>query len=521
MSEPVGMKLAHQYHKTLAVVGLELRGGRVILKHWSKTGEELKSTLPQSKGYSCSLVLMSPRITRWSLVVSFTMYQAPVWPSSLNFRWNFRFRRTIPWDSSSYDAIKRGDLRTLQHQLFSGELHRTDCTSNGWSLLHVSVLCLRNKFIVRLNMVAVACCDLLPSGHCNLSFGTRGGCQYSRRPRAVSSTDSCLTAFSKICRTPLHFTTRESFPINTPAQYDDVYECARRLLDNGADIMQQDMNGGSPLHFFYTETSMKISLNYREDIDFWMQDRAGMTILSWIAWDRRSPLSILPHSHQKTSGFSCLEIHDNVGRNMLHLAAQGCNIDIVAFLLASPYAATMLMPDIDGRSPLHYAVQGGQVDIIDLLLDTDVKMDAVDARGRTVLHDVVKWNSFPAARRLIERGASYLLAYKDCDGRTPLELAQQNIGKSWMPGPEKMVEYLQSIGQESEDDEIPELECIEIEGTAPKIEGTAPEVESTTSPLHRSQLSMVIVALVLVVLFQSFLLWQQNSAGLPLGSSEL
>jgi ankyrin repeat protein len=368
-------------------------------------------------------------------------------------------------------------------------------------------------------MVAVACGVPLPTLHRNLSFERRGGCQYSQQPREVSSTDSHFTAFSKICRTPLHFTTRESFPIKTPPQYDDVYECARRLLDNGADIMQQDMDGGSPLHFFYTEVSMKISLNYREDIDFWMQDRAGMTILNWIAWNRQSPLSILPHSHQNTSGFSCLEMNDVLGRNMLHLAAQGCNVDIVAFLLASPYAATMSMPDIGGSSPLHYAVQGGEVDIIDLLLDTDVKMDAVDARGRTVLHDAAEWNSLPAARRLIERGASYLLAYKDCNGRTPLERAQLNTRGGYTAG-EEMVKYLQSLAQEQNCAETPQLESTEIEGPTLEIESTMPGAESTTPPLHRPQVSMVIVVLVLVMLFQSFLLWRHNSLGLHLGSSE-
>jgi ankyrin repeat protein len=528
MSEPVGMILVHRYHRDLAVVGFKLNGGRVILKRWSKTGEESKSTLPRSEGYSCSLVFMSPRITRWSLVVSFSMYQAPTWPSSWNSRWNFRFRRTIPDGSSCYEAIKRGDLRTLQHHLSSGELRLTDSTSDGQSLLHVSILCLRNKFIARLNMVAVACGVPLPTVNCNLSFERRGGCQYSKRPWEVSSTDSHFTAFSKICRTPLHLTTRESFLNQTPSKYDDIYECARRLLDNGADIMQQDMDSRSPSHFFYTHVSMKILLNYREDIDFWMQDRAGMTILHWIAWNQQSTLSILPHSHQNTSGFSCLEIKDATGRSMLHFAARQGNLDFVTFLLTSPYATTMSMPDNDGRSLLHYAVQYGSLDVIDLLLDANFRIDAVDARGRTVLHEAADWESLPAVRRLIERGASYLLAYKDWNGRTPLEVAQQNIGIFWMPEPEKMVEYLQSLMQERNVGETTELECLEVEGTTPEIESTTPGVESTTPgvesttlPLHRSQVSMVIVALALVVLFQSFLLWRHNSVDLHLGSSEL
>jgi hypothetical protein len=147
MSEPVGMILVHRYHRDLAVVGFKLNGGRVILKRWSKTGEELKSTLPLSEGYSCSLVFMSPRMTRWSLVVSFSVYRAPVWPSSWNSCWNFRFRRTIPRISSCHQAITRGDLRTLQHQLSSGELRLTDTTCYGWSLLHVSI-CVSETYLM-------------------------------------------------------------------------------------------------------------------------------------------------------------------------------------------------------------------------------------------------------------------------------------------------------------------------------------------------------------------------------------
>jgi ankyrin repeat protein len=362
---------------------------------------------------------------------------------------------------------------------------------------------LRNIFNARLNMVAVACCVLAPTGHRNLSFERRSGCQYSRRPREVSSTESHFTAFSKICRTPLH------------SAIDNIYECARRLLDNGADIMQQAMDGGSPLHIICTEVSMKICLNYKENIDFWLQNQHGMTILHYIAWNRRqSPLNILPHSHQNHSGLSCLETKDNSGRSMLHWAAECSDLDLVACLLASPYAATMSMPDDDGNSLLHYAIWGGKLEIIDLLLDANFEMDAVNAQGETVLHEAARCNRLQAARRLIERGASYQLAYKDCDGRTPLEVAQRNIGTKWTKEAKEMAEYLQSIVQERNGDETPQLECTEVEGTAP-------EIESTTPPLHRSQVSMVIVALVLIVSFQSFLLWRQDSVGLPLGSSEL
>jgi hypothetical protein len=148
MSEPAGVIVIHQLHKEFAIMGVNLHGGSVILKRWSDEGAESRTTLPRSKGFSCSLVFMSPRITRWSLVMSFSMYQAPVWSSSLNVRFNFRMRRILPRNSSCYDAIEKGDLRTIQHQLTSGELRLTDIDSNGWSLLHVSVFCLKHRFVI-------------------------------------------------------------------------------------------------------------------------------------------------------------------------------------------------------------------------------------------------------------------------------------------------------------------------------------------------------------------------------------
>jgi hypothetical protein len=180
MSEPVGMILVHRYHRDLAVVGLKLRGGRVILKRWSDVGVESQSTLPRSQGYSCSLVFMSPRITRQSLVVSFSMYQAPVWPSSLNIRWNFRMRRTMPKNSSCLLAIRMGDLQTIRYQLSSGKIHLTDNTFDGNSLLHVSVLYLKNIPTVRLIMLDLVCCNLQPTLHRNISLERRYGCQHSQ-----------------------------------------------------------------------------------------------------------------------------------------------------------------------------------------------------------------------------------------------------------------------------------------------------------------------------------------------------
>jgi hypothetical protein len=157
MSEPVGMIAVHQFRKQLAIVGVTVRGGNVILKRWSDAGVESQSTLPRSKGYSCSLVFMLSRITRWSLVISFSVYQAAVWSSGMNMRFNYRMRRIIPDNSSCFAAIKMGDVRTIQLQISSGELRLKDVDSRGNSLLHVSSFCLGKTFTTQLKIVVTVC----------------------------------------------------------------------------------------------------------------------------------------------------------------------------------------------------------------------------------------------------------------------------------------------------------------------------------------------------------------------------
>jgi ankyrin repeat protein len=292
----------------------------------------------------------------------------------------------------------------------------------------------------------------------------------------VSNLSTYFLSSSDTDRTPLHLA----------VQNNNAYECVRRLLDNGADVLQQDEIGKSPLHIFYNEMSMKIMLRCREDIDPWMQDKGGMTVLHWVAWSRRSTLNLLPQSHQNINGLSCLEIKDGEGKSMLHYAVQRGNLDLITFFLASPYAMAMSMADFSGLSLLHYATESSQVDIIDLLLDANCELDAADAKGRTVLHHAAARDNILAVRRLIQLGASHQLACEDCDGRTPLELARYREAKS-------VAEYLQSLGQEHNGGETPKLESTNVEGIAPS--------------LYLHQVQMAIAFLVLIILFQSLLLW--------------
>jgi hypothetical protein len=72
-------------------------------------------------------------------------------------RFNYRMRRIIPENSSCFAAIKKGDVRTIQLQLSSGELRLMDVDSKGNSLLHVSSFCLSNTFTTQLKIGATVC----------------------------------------------------------------------------------------------------------------------------------------------------------------------------------------------------------------------------------------------------------------------------------------------------------------------------------------------------------------------------
>jgi ankyrin repeat protein len=219
------------------------------------------------------------------------------------------------------------------------------------------------------------------------------------------------------------------------------------------------MVGHSPLHGLHTDVSTKIMLNYAQDIDLWMQDLDGMTILHWGA-NNRNPIvhQILSYVQQKSNILSCLEIKDSIGWSVLHYAIGRGELDLTTFLLASPYATNMSMPDNLGRTLLHHAALYSRMDVIDLLLDMNFKIDGVDSIGQTVLHHAAKSNNLQAVRRLIQVGAGYQLVHEDRHGRTPLQLAQQRSNKS-------LAEYLKSLANEQDCGEMQELKSTETNGS--------------------------------------------------------
>ncbi|RYN93327.1 hypothetical protein AA0119_g9600 [Alternaria tenuissima] len=232
---------------------------------------------------------------------------------------------------------------------------------------------------------------------------------------------------------------RGQTPLHVAVQQGKDFNCAHLLLEHGADAFQQDNEGRSALHYFYNEVVRQHLLYYADDIDPWMQDRSGMTVLHWASWSRSSSHQAFVCIPDKAKGSSCYGLKDVYGKSMLHYAVQRGNADLIAFFLASPDAAAMSMPDFSGKSLLHYATESGRPEMIDMMLERGIDLDTIDDQGRTVLHHAAMRGNLVATQRLIQLGATHQLSYKDHNNQTPADLACQYAS-------EAVQDYFETLG---------------------------------------------------------------------------
>jgi ankyrin repeat protein len=180
-------------------------------------------------------------------------------------------------------------------------------------------------------------------------------------------------------------------------------------------------------------------LYHADDVDPWMQDRSGMSVLHWASWSRSSSHQTFLCFPNRPGEPSCHSLKDVYGKSMLHYAVQRGNADLIAFFLAGPDAAAMSMPDFSGRTLLHYATESGRPDTINLMLERGIDLDTIDDQGRTVLHHAAMRGNLIAAQRLIAQGATHQLSYKDHSDQTPADLACQYASKA-------VVDYFETLG---------------------------------------------------------------------------
>ena len=223
------------------------------------------------------------------------------------------------------------------------------------------------------------------------------------------------------------------------------YDICRILLEYGADIGSRDLAGKTPLHTFFNPVIGMLLTNNREAVDeeIMAPDTSGMTIIQYASWSSKSePRHLVPYL--KPGEISPLLARDYAGRSLLHFAAHRGNIAILKYLLSLSHEIGLNTRDMGGQSVLHYAAQCKRTEAINLLLSKGADVDAVDTKGRTVLHCAAARNNLPAIKRVVKVCGKRTLWSQDRDGRTPAELAYRH--KAF-----KVNDYLNSLGAQQLD----------------------------------------------------------------------
>jgi ankyrin repeat protein len=403
-----GLLLRRRIRVDLRIFGLDIQIGPSISRYQVQRERRIYSKMA-IEGFTVALIFHIRHFIPGDFLVTLNGIYDSIYTTGLSVQTRLRFRRTLSLENPCFKAVRMGDVNYLKHKLSIGELCLTDSAPGGYTLLHYAARYAQPNII-----------SLLIDAGADINITNDRG------------------------ETSLYIATHRSGDI----------ECSRLLLYNGADICHQDIAGRTPLHRFYSSVTRTLLISHANEIDLWLQDNRGMTVLHWASWSSRSTTHeislvqsqahIRSHDRPPHTTNSFLSLKDNEGRSMLHYAVQRGNLALITQFFTQPSVSDISMPDHTGKTLLHHAVENGRsAHIFDFLLDRGFDINAKDIEGRTALHFSAMVGNLSAVRRLLERGPEHQLSEMDIHGQTPLDLAAA-------VGHREVVEFLKTRGAKYE-----------------------------------------------------------------------
>ncbi|XP_055944745.1 serine/threonine-protein phosphatase 6 regulatory ankyrin repeat subunit B-like [Argiope bruennichi] len=230
-----------------------------------------------------------------------------------------------------------------------------------------------------------------------------------------------INAKNELFETPLHTATMNSYceiarllllngadpnvrdpfsPLDMAIRIGD-YEMVETLINNGANITQQDADGNSTIELAIFSKNLDIMerLLERSKFDINLKGRSGHTLLHYAAIS--GSLQLVKHLVAKGATFNS---RDSSGAKPIHLATWEGHQDIVEYFLNEGI-------DIDDRdflrfwSLLHYAAAGNQSEMCKVLIKYGLNVNCVDANGDTPLHIAVRLGNVDVLHTLLHYGA--------------------------------------------------------------------------------------------------------------------
>eukprot|EP00429_Kryptoperidinium_foliaceum_P130204 CAMPEP_0176270818 /NCGR_PEP_ID=MMETSP0121_2-20121125/44892_1 /TAXON_ID=160619 /ORGANISM="Kryptoperidinium foliaceum, Strain CCMP 1326" /LENGTH=168 /DNA_ID=CAMNT_0017610967 /DNA_START=78 /DNA_END=584 /DNA_ORIENTATION=- len=132
--------------------------------------------------------------------------------------------------------------------------------------------------------------------------------------------------------------------------------------------------------------------------------------------------------------------------------AEGCTALLCAAKTGEAAAGGLLvecdadvnLTDPQGNTPLMYAGINNKRLVASMLLWGGAERNVVNEKGNTALHEAAIAGAKDVAWLIVENGGEDSIAIKNKDGKTPLELAQEN-------GNEELIEMLAETAKEVKD----------------------------------------------------------------------
>ncbi|MDR1590504.1 MAG: ankyrin repeat domain-containing protein [Puniceicoccales bacterium] len=249
----------------------------------------------------------------------------------------------------------------------------------------------------------------------------------------------------------------DATPLLRAADEGDL-EAVRILINRGAAMDVQDIDGGTPLHWAAVNGHLKVARFLIEEkgaaID--VQDSMGMRPLHWAAlWGRLAVVRFL------IANGAAVNALNNISWTPLHYAARIGHLEVARFLIENDAAVNALddkgqtpldlawreetkdfLRSAGGKTgdeikasvnlrneinatPLHTAAEVDDLEAVKILINRGAAVDARDDWGMRPLHRAAYYGHLEVARFLIEeKGAA--IDVQDMDGETPLHCATMN-----------------------------------------------------------------------------------------------
>ncbi|XP_067653211.1 serine/threonine-protein phosphatase 6 regulatory ankyrin repeat subunit B-like [Haliotis asinina] len=191
------------------------------------------------------------------------------------------------------------------------------------------------------------------------------------------------------------------------------------LVRKGADLSVIDEDGDNILHWACRGGNVKI-VNYilmRNSVNINRKGRGGLTPVMLAAWRaKRKVFDSLVKKSADLSGF------ENYGKNILHLACEGTNVEIVKRILR------LHIVDINCRfnemTPLLLAVKYQPRNVFQLLLESGADPSLVNRDGDNALHLACMRGDEEIVKQVLKLH-SLNINCRGSKGRTPLLLAAE------------------------------------------------------------------------------------------------